>query len=144
MKQPKIYSILPKLLHRTNPYVKKPVHLNFTTCSEPYFLDCKMDFYFRKVLKHNGIKYTWHRKDRLLTVNYTGSPFKFFMIFDDNSNYITINRIPSDNWSYQINAICLDELLKKMVRFKIINFNNFKKIIVPINLQAEQLRLIYG
>lgn len=144
MKQPKIYSILPKLLHKTTIPPNTDVKETLTTCSEPYFFDCKMDFYFRKVLKHNGIKYTWHRKDRLLTVNYTGSPFKFFMIFDDNSNYVTINRIPGDNWSYQINAICLDELLKKMVRFKIIHLNNFKNIIVPINLQAEQLKLIYG
>jgi hypothetical protein len=141
MKPPKIYSILPKLLHgRINPAqlpVKESEHFLI-------FFDTSMDFYLRKVLKANGIKYTWHRKDRLLTVNYTNSPFKLFMIFEDNTNYITVRRIPWDDFEYKINAITLDELFKKMLRFKIINLNNFKMLIIPIHLQAQQLKLIMG
>ncbi len=143
MKPPKIYSILPKLLHRPVDQVKLPVkevnhHEHFLI-----FFDTRMDFYFRKVLKANGIKYTWHRKDKLLTINYSTSPFQLFFIFDDYTNYITVRRIPIDDFEYKINAITLDELFKKLLRFKIINLHNFKRLIIPIHLQAQQLKLIY-
>lgn len=141
MKQPKIYSILPKLLHRTPEKAKELVKPDFTT---PIFSDKTMDFYVRKVLKHNGIKYQWHKKERILTVNYTGSPFKFFMIFDDSSNYITIRKIPWDNFEYKINAITVESLLDKMIKLKIIYLHNLKNLIVPMNLKAQQLQLIYG
>jgi hypothetical protein len=139
MKTPKIYSILPKLLHRT--IVTEQLVVKE---SEDFliFFDTSMDFYLRKVLKANGIKYTWHRKDRLLTVNYANSPFKLFLIFDDYTNYITVRRIPLDEFEYKINAITLDELFKKLLRYRIINLQNFKMLIIPIHLQAQQLKLV--
>jgi hypothetical protein len=136
MKSPKIYSILPKLLHKTVIPVIPPV------IDEEHFLSVKMDFYLRKVLKANGIKYTWHRKERILTVNYTNSPFKFFIKFDDYTNYLTVRRIPWDDFEYKINAITLDELFKKLLRFKVINLHNFKMLIIPIHLHAQQLKLV--
>lgn len=136
MKPPKIYSILPKILHRPIP-AAEPIVID-----ENQFFAVKMDFYLRKVLKANGIKYTWHRKDRLLIVNYTNSPFKLFMIFEDNTNYVTIRKIPDNDFEYKINAITLDELFKKLLRYRIINLHNYKMLIIPIHLQAQQLKLV--
>lgn len=144
MKQPKIYSILPKLLHRPPQTVKIPSKISTLTPLFFTFYDTKMDFYFRKVLKHNKIKYIWHRKDRILTINTYDAPFRFFMQFETNSNYITIRRIPIDEYEYLINAIHMDELIQKLLRYNIIYPRSLKSLIVPINYQAQQLRLIYG
>lgn len=141
MKPPKIYSILPKILHRAGKPLEdqeKPVDLN------PDFLrffNTRMDFYFRKVLKYNKIAYTWDRKNRILTINTPTSPFHMYLKFDKTSNYVTVKKIPCNNYSYCINAISVEDLINKMVRYKILYPRHLQVIIVPISLKAEQMEL---
>lgn len=124
-----------KLLH-IKPYLS---HNIYPHCKSN-FLNSRMDFFLRKVLKENNIEYTYYRTPfKLLVIDSPGSPFKFVFKFDD-LGYVSIKRMQNGHnpIEYDLLAPTVQKLWDKMFHKGIIGLREYRSLIVPQRLNALQ------
>jgi hypothetical protein len=126
-----------KLLHLKHVLIR----INYAHL-QPSFKNARMDFYMRKVLKENGIPYSYFRQQNALVICDGDVPFKLQFTFDKELGYTSIKRIHNNFEPLEFNLLAptVQKLWDKMFLKGIICNREHKRLIVSQALTAQQLR----
>lgn len=128
----KFASIQAKILHIKNK--------NLLLTVKPDSVDnSKMGLFFRKVLKKAGIKYNYNQKTRSLTIHEYG--MQLYFKFSEDQDYVTVQRIPPDNYTYIIFSHSVQGMIDKLLEKKLIDKYLHKRLIVPIHIISEERKM---
>ena len=102
--------------------------------------DCRMNYYFRKHLKANGINYEFYRKGIGRNAPYgtlVVGRLNLYIEFQE-LNYTKVSIIGQRGVYWHLRADCIKELWDKMHRFKIISKFQYQDLRIQTHLLADQ------